>query len=95
VIALCWQEPSRPLHLWHRIRTRAPRGHSWQNWPELEKQIAAELIHGGPVLFLDNLNNTPFKSSLTGSCVCDETFASLVKGETGRQPPIINLSGIG
>ena len=35
---------------------------------ELEKRIAAELIEGGPVLFLDNLNNVAFKSNSTREC---------------------------
>jgi hypothetical protein len=33
------------------------------NPEELEKRIAAELIGGSPALFLDNLNNTSFKSN--------------------------------
>src|SRR5262249_1804723 len=36
---------------------------------ELEKRIAAELIQGGPALFLDNLNNTALKSSLLASVI--------------------------
>src|SRR5262249_28113083 len=38
---------------------------------ELEKRIAAELIEGCPALFLDNLNNTAFKSSLLASAITE------------------------
>jgi len=38
---------------------------------ELEKRIAAELIEGSPVLFLDNLNNTAFKSDLLASAITE------------------------
>jgi hypothetical protein len=38
---------------------------------ELEKRIAAELIEGSPTLFLDNLNNTAFKSNLLASVLTE------------------------
>jgi hypothetical protein len=38
---------------------------------ELEKRIAAELIEGSPALFLDNLNNTAFKSDLLASAITE------------------------
>lgn len=38
---------------------------------ELEKRIAAELIGGSPTLFLDNLNNTNFKSNLLASAITE------------------------
>ncbi len=38
---------------------------------ELEKRIAAELIEGSPALFLDNLNNTSFKSDLLASAITE------------------------
>ena len=38
---------------------------------ELEKRIAAELIEGSPALFLDNLNNTAFKSNLLASAITE------------------------
>ena len=41
------------------------------NTEEVEKRIAAELIEGGPVLFLDNLNNTAFKSDLLASVMTE------------------------
>ena len=37
----------------------------------MEKRIAAELIEGGPVLFLDNLNNTSFRSNLLASAMTE------------------------
>jgi hypothetical protein len=36
---------------------------------ELEKRIASELIEDSPALFLDNLNNTAFKSNLLASAI--------------------------
>ena len=41
------------------------------NAEELEKRIAAELIEGSPALFLDNLNNTAFKSNLLASAITE------------------------
>jgi hypothetical protein len=38
---------------------------------ELEKRVAAELIEGSPALFLDNLNNTAFKSDLLASAITE------------------------
>ncbi len=38
---------------------------------ELEKRIAAELMQGNPVLFLDNLNNTAFRSNLLASAITE------------------------
>ena len=38
---------------------------------ELEKRIAAELMQGHPVLFLDNLNNTAFRSNLLASAITE------------------------
>jgi hypothetical protein len=38
---------------------------------ELEKRIAAQLIEGGPVLFLDNLNSTAVKSNLLASAITE------------------------
>ena len=38
---------------------------------ELEKRIAAELMQGNPVLFLDNLNNTGFRSNLLASALTE------------------------
>ena len=38
---------------------------------ELEKRIAAELMQGGPVVFLDNLNNTAVKSDLLASALTE------------------------
>lgn len=38
---------------------------------ELDKRIASELIEGSPALFLDNLNNTAFKSNLLASAITE------------------------
>src|SRR5262249_52441504 len=38
---------------------------------ELEKRIAAELIEGSPALFLDNPNNTAFRSNLLASAITE------------------------
>jgi hypothetical protein len=38
---------------------------------ELEKRVAAELMGGSPALFLDNLNNTAFKSDLLASAITE------------------------
>jgi hypothetical protein len=38
---------------------------------ELEKRIAAELMGGSPALFLDNLNNTAFRSDLLASAITE------------------------
>ncbi|MFM7255704.1 MAG: hypothetical protein ACKO3C_08620, partial [Betaproteobacteria bacterium] len=38
---------------------------------ELEKRIAAELIQGSPVVFLDNLNNRAFKSDQLASAITE------------------------
>jgi hypothetical protein len=38
---------------------------------ELEKRISAELMEGNPVLFLDNLNNTAFRSNLLASAITE------------------------
>jgi hypothetical protein len=41
------------------------------NTEEVEKRIASELIGASPVLFLDNLNNTAFKSDLLASVMTE------------------------
>jgi hypothetical protein len=38
---------------------------------ELEKRVAAELMGGSPALFLDNLNNTAFRSDLLASAITE------------------------
>jgi hypothetical protein len=38
---------------------------------ELEKRIAAELMQASPTLFLDNLNNTAFRSDLLASAITE------------------------
>jgi len=56
------------------------------NAEELEKRIAAELIEGGPVLFLDNLNNTAFKSDLLASAITERPARVRVLGRSQMVP---------
>jgi len=53
---------------------------------ELEKRIAAELIQGGPVLFLDNLNNISFKSSLLASAITERPARVRILGRSEMVP---------
>jgi hypothetical protein len=53
---------------------------------ELEKRIAAELMHGGPVVLLDNLNNTAFKSSLLASAITERPARVRVLGKSEMVP---------
>ena len=53
---------------------------------ELEKRIAAELIEGSPVLFLDNLNNTAFKSSLLASVITERPSRVRLLGRSQMVP---------
>jgi hypothetical protein len=56
------------------------------NAEELEKRIAAELIEGGPALFLDNLNNTAFKSSLLASAITERPAKVRLLGRSQMVP---------
>jgi hypothetical protein len=49
---------------------------------ELEKRIAAELIAGSPVLFLDNLNNMVLKSNLLASAITERPARVRVLGRS-------------
>ena len=49
---------------------------------ELEKRIAAELMEGSPALFLDNLNNTTFKSDLLASAITERPAKVRVLGRS-------------
>jgi hypothetical protein len=49
---------------------------------ELEKRIAAELMQGSPALFLDNLNNTAFKSDLLASAITERPARVRVLGKS-------------
>ena len=49
---------------------------------ELEKRIAAELIEGSPALFLDNLNNTAFKSDLLASAITERPARVRLLGQS-------------
>jgi hypothetical protein len=53
---------------------------------ELEKRIAAELMEGGPSLFLDNLNNTAFKSDLLASAITERPARVRLLGKSQMMP---------
>ena len=53
---------------------------------ELEKRIAAELMEGSPALFLDNLNNTAFKSDLLASAITERPAKVRVLGRSQMVP---------
>lgn len=53
---------------------------------ELEKRLAAELMEGSPVLFLDNLNNRAFKSDLLASAITERPARVRVLGKSQMVP---------
>jgi hypothetical protein len=53
---------------------------------ELEKRIAAELIEGSPALFLDNLNNTAFRSNLLASAITERPARVRLLGRSQMVP---------
>jgi hypothetical protein len=53
---------------------------------ELDKRIAAELMDGGPVLFLDNLNNTAVKSDLLASTITERPTRVRLLGRSQMVP---------
>ena len=53
---------------------------------ELEKRIAAELIEGSPVLFLDNLNNRAFRSDLLASAITERPARVRILGKSQMVP---------
>jgi hypothetical protein len=53
---------------------------------ELDKRIAAELMEGGPILFLDNLNNTAVKSDLLASIITERPTRVRVLGRSQMVP---------
>lgn len=59
---------------------------SGANAEELEKRIAAELMEGSPVLFLDNLNNKAFKSDLLASAITERPARVRVLGRSQMIP---------
>jgi len=59
---------------------------------ELEKRIAAELMEGSPALFLDNLNNTSFKSNLLASAITERPARVRVLGRSQMVP--LNASAL-
>jgi hypothetical protein len=62
------------------------------NAEELEKRIAAELIEGSPALFLDNLNNTAFKSDLLASAITERPARVRLLGRSQMVP--LNASAL-
>ena len=56
------------------------------NAEELEKRIAAELMEGSPALFLDNLNNTAFKSNLLASAITERPARVRLLGRSQMVP---------
>jgi hypothetical protein len=59
---------------------------------ELEKRIVSELIEGNPALFLDNLNNTAFKSDLLASAITERPARVRVLGKSQMLP--VNSSAV-
>ncbi|MEQ8652420.1 MAG: hypothetical protein RIC87_08150 [Kiloniellales bacterium] len=59
---------------------------------ELEKRIAAELIEGSPVLFLDNLNNRAFRSDLLASAITERPARVRILGRSQMVP--LNASAL-
>ena len=53
---------------------------------ELEKRIAAELMEGSPSLFLDNLNNTAFRSDLLASAITERPARVRLLGKSQMVP---------
>jgi len=53
---------------------------------ELEKRISSELMGGSPMLFLDNLNNTAFKSDLLASAITESPARVRVLGRSQMVP---------
>jgi hypothetical protein len=56
------------------------------NAEELEKRIASELIEGSPALFLDNLNNTAFRSDLLASAITERPARVRLLGRSQMVP---------
>jgi hypothetical protein len=52
------------------------------NREETEKRITAELIAGGPTLFLDNLNNMSFRSDQLASAITEHSTRVRIFGKT-------------
>ncbi|MEQ9349634.1 MAG: hypothetical protein RII27_03760, partial [Alphaproteobacteria bacterium] len=66
---------------------------------ELEKRIASELMEGGPVVFLDNLNNRAFRSDLLASAITERPAKVRILGKSQMVPlnatALIILTGNG
>jgi len=59
---------------------------------ELEKRIAAELMGGGSALFVDNLNNTNFRSDLLASAITERPARVRLLGKSQMLP--LNASAL-
>jgi len=59
---------------------------SGRNADELDKRIAAELLQGGPVMFLDNLNNTVIKNDLLASAITEKPARVRPLGRSDMMP---------
>jgi hypothetical protein len=98
------QSPSRERetfgHIWLLARCicivafgREPHAVTAGGTPEeLEKRISAELMEGSPALFLDNLNNTAFKSDLLASAITERPAKVRVLGKSLMVP--LNASAL-
>ncbi len=53
-----------------------------ENAQELEKRIAAELMAGNPVLFLDNFNDTAVRSNLLASALTEKHARARISGKS-------------
>ncbi|WP_157788360.1 hypothetical protein [Bradyrhizobium japonicum] len=53
---------------------------------ELEKRISTELMGGSPALFLDNLNNTAFRSDLLASAITERPSRVRLLGQSQMVP---------
>ena len=66
---------------------------------ELEKRIAAELIQGNPSIFLDNINNTAFRSDLLASAITERPARVRLLGRSQMVPlnssALVMLTGNG
>ncbi len=57
-----------------------------ENHQEFEKRIAAELLAGGPTVFLDNLNNMTVRSSQLASAITERPARIRVLGKSEMLP---------
>ena len=75
-----------PLHLHHRIRARAPCGDRRRHSGGTGKANCRRADRGQSALFLDNLNNTAFKSDLLASAITERPARVRVLGKSQMVP---------